>query len=205
MADGAYTIRPAYFWRPRQRIMHRDEIMESIVDRKTQEIKHAMATLGRKLEQGDESQLLHWVIDGELACAHRPLRHHPLYGGSGKNLTASATDLVRIWAEQVIMEGIKSVISLMHDKDLACYACLDLGTSSLLKYYRSVGLQVVHIPWEDPHHKKSSHEEIRSTLLKVRKEAFSAYDRLPKPVLLQCSAGIDRSSPVAAFIWSKKQ
>jgi hypothetical protein len=27
---------------------------------------------------------------------------------------------------------------------------------------------------------------------------------LPKPALLQCSAGIDRSSPVAAFIWSEK-
>jgi hypothetical protein len=24
---------------------------------------------------------------------------------------------------------------------------------------------------------------------------------LPKPVLLQCSAGIDRSAPVAAYIW----
>lgn len=185
--------------------MDRDQTIDDIIDRKAREIKDAMAVLGTRLEQGDESQLLYWVIDGELACAHRPLRHHPLYGGSGKNLTASATDLVRKWAERVVMEGIGSVICLMHDRDLACYAHLELGTTNLLEYYRRVGLQVAHVPWEDPHHKKSTPEEKRSTLLRVREEAFSAYNRLAKPVLLQCSAGIDRSSPVAAFIWSKKR
>ena len=179
--------------------------MEDIINSKTQEIKHAMAALGRRLEQGDESQLLHWVIDGKLACAHHPLRHRPQYGGSGRNLTPSATDLVRIWTKQVIMAGVRSVISLMHDRDLACYISLDLGTASLLENYRSMGLQVVYVPWEDPHHKKSTPEEKRKKLLRVRKEALSAYDSLPNPVLLQCSAGIDRSSPVAAFIWSKKQ
>jgi hypothetical protein len=179
--------------------------MEDIVDKKTQEIKCAMASLGKRLEQGDESHLLHWVIDGQLACAHRPLRHHPLYGGSGRNLTPSATDLVRIWAEQVISEGVRSVISLMHDRDLACYTSLDLGTASLLEYYKSLGLEVAHVPWEDPHHKKSTPEEKRNTLLGVREKSLSEYDRLTKPVMVQCSAGIDRSSPVTAFIWSKRQ
>jgi hypothetical protein len=185
--------------------MRRRNIMEDVIDNKTTEIKHAMYLLGTKLEQNDDSQLLHWVIAGQLSCAHRPLRHHPLYGGSGHNLTSSATDLVRIWVEQVTLEGIKSVISLMHDRDLACYSSLNLGTSNLLEYYESVGLEVAHIPWEDPHHKKSAPEEKRKTLLKIREEALLAYDRLPKPVLLQCSAGIDRSSPVAAFIWSRRR
>jgi hypothetical protein len=178
-------------------------LTEEIVESKADEIKHAMALLGKKLEQGDDSQLLCWVITDELACAHRPLRHHPFYGGSGKNLDESATNLVRRWTERVIVVGIKSVISLMHDRDLACYTGLELGTTNLLEFYKMAGLQVAHIPWEDPHHKKSTPDERRKMLLKIREEALSAYDRLKKPVLVQCSAGIDRSAPVAAFIWSR--
>ena len=179
-------------------------ITEDITENKTRDIKLAMSSLGRRLEQGDSSQLLYWVIPGQLACAHRPLRHHPLYGGSGNNLTPLATDLVRDWTQKIIDSGIKSIISLMHDRDLACYASLNLGTTSLLHHYESLGLQVAHIPWEDPHHKKSTPAQKRETLMRVRKDTLSAYERLPKPALLQCSGGIDRSSPVAAFIWSKK-
>jgi hypothetical protein len=40
----------------------------------------------------------------------------------------------------------------------------------------------------------------RANLEEVRKEALAAYDRRPKPVLRQCSAGIDRSAPVAAYV-----
>lgn len=177
--------------------------INEIIENKTREIKLAMGSLGRRLEQGDNSQLLYWVIPDQLACAHRPLRHHPLYGGSGKNLSSMAAGLVHEWAEEIVLYGIKSIISLMHDRDLNCYSLLDLGATSLLEYYEKRGLVVAHIPWEDPHHKKSGPAEKRKMLLKVRKEALSVYQNLPKPVLIQCSAGIDRSSPVAAFIWSK--
>ena len=175
-----------------------------MIENKTRDIRLEMSALGHRLEQGDSSQLLCWVIPGQLACAHRPLRHHPLYGGSKISLPPAATNLVRDWAKEIMASGIRSIISLMHDRDLACYASLDLGTTSLLHYYENLGLQIAHIPWEDPHHKKSTLAEKRRTYLRVREEALSAYERLPKPVLLQCSAGIDRSSPVAAFIWSIK-
>jgi protein tyrosine/serine phosphatase len=33
-----------------------------------------------------------------------------------------------------------------------------------------------------------------------KQQVRDAFQRLPKPVLLHCSAGIDRSSPVAAFL-----
>ena len=46
--------------------------------------------------------------------------------------------------------------------------------------------------------------EKRKTLLIIRQEALASYDILPKPVVVQCSAGIDRASPVAAFIWVKR-
>lgn len=40
----------------------------------------------------------------------------------------------------------------------------------------------------------------KSELQRIQKEALTAFDVLPKPILLHCSAGIDRSAPVAAFI-----
>jgi hypothetical protein len=48
-------------------------LLEELIETKTLEIKRAMSALGRRLEAGDESQLLVWVIPGNLACAHRPL------------------------------------------------------------------------------------------------------------------------------------
>ena len=57
---------------------------------------------------------------------------------------------------------------------------------------------------------KQKAHELRSKLSELgkrleagdeRHEALQAFDNLPKPVLLHCSAGIDRSSPVAAFIF----
>jgi protein-tyrosine phosphatase len=92
----------------------------------------------------------------------------------------------------------------MHDRDLHCYASLNLGTSDLLEFYKKKGFDVVSIPWEDPHHKRTKPNEKRRMLLHVREKALTAYDALTKPVLVQCSAGIDRSSPVAAFIYVKR-
>jgi|ERR1017187_1239480 signal transduction histidine kinase len=179
--------------------------VEESIEKKTQEIKRAMSALGRKLEAGDNSQLLHWVIPRSLACAHRPLRHHPVYGGSGNNLGPAAAILVHQWAKDIRESGIKSVIPLMHDRDLRCYASLDLGATNLLEFYKEQGFDVFHVPWEDPHHKKSTPSEKRITLLRVRQEALAAYEKLAKPVVVQCSAGIDRSSPVAAFIYVMEQ
>src|SRR5882724_2328607 len=165
------------------------------------EIKLAMNALGRRMENGDDSQILHWVIPETLACAHRPLRHHPRYGGSGNNLDWSATQLVKDWVTEIKICGIKSIISLMHDRDLRCYTSLDLNAADLLQFYSQEGLVVSHTAWEDPHHKKSSPSEKRKTYLRVREMSLAEYDILPKPTLIQCSAGIDRSSPVAAFIY----
>lgn len=177
---------------------------EPVIEKKTHEIKVAMRSLGSRLESSDKTEILYWVMPKLLTCAHRPLRHHPVWGGSGKNLAPAATDLVIEWSQQVLDSGIRSIISLMHDRDICCYLSLNLNPKNLLEFYKKQGFQVSHLPWEDPHHKKSSPAEKRKTLLRVRQEALAAYDDLPKPVLLQCSAGIDRSSPVAAFISIKR-
>jgi hypothetical protein len=182
----------------------KDDQFEPEIGKKTQEIKSAMGRLGARLERGDESELLYWVVPNLLACAHRPLRHHPVWGGSGINLAPAATDLVIEWSQRVLGTGIRSIISLMHDRDIRCYQSLNLGAENLIVFYKQQGFRVAHVPWEDPHHKKSSPEEKRKTLLEVRQQALREYDNLPKPALVQCSAGIDRSSPVAAFIFIKR-
>ena len=181
-----------------------DDPREQEIDQRTHEIKLTMSSMGSQLEQSDQAEILYWVIPGVLCCTHRPLRHHRVWGGSGNNLNPAATDLVIEWSQRVLGSGVRSTISLMHDRDLRCYLSLNLDADNLIEFYGQQGFQVRHVPWEDPHHKKSSPEEKRKTLLRVRQEALKAYDDLPRPVLVQCSAGIDRSSPVAAFIAIKR-
>ena len=163
-----------------------------------------MKALRRKLEAGDESELLVWVIRGTLACAHRPLRHHPRYGGSGLPIPGEAKPLILDWVEQIRMERIASIISFMHDRDLRCYQEIDLGGLNLTAFLDHEGFNVCPIPWEDPAHSRSDPTVKRAKFEQVREAALEAYDRLSKPVLLQCSAGIDRSAPVAAYIWKRR-
>jgi hypothetical protein len=178
--------------------------VEGEVEVKRSEIVLWMKALKHRLEAADDSEILAWVIPGELACAHRPLRHHPRYGGSGQPIPPEAKPLILDWVAHVRMEGIASIISFMHDRDLRCYREVDLGGQTLTEFLAHEGFTMCPIPWEDPLHGKTDPVAKRAKLAQVRTQALKAYDRLPKPVLLQCSAGIDRSAPVAAYIWSRR-
>ncbi len=178
--------------------------MKNTIGRKANELRRALRDLGRRLQDRDESELLVWVIPDALACAHRPLRHHPKFGGSGRDLPVAATAEVFHWADRISDSGIRAIISLMHPKELLHYAGLDLGAEDLTDFYRRSGFEVRHIPWEDPAHQATSERSFRDELVRVRQAALDAFDELPKPILLHCSAGIDRSSPVAAYIWSER-
>lgn len=179
-------------------------ILEDQIEAKRSAIVGRMKALRRNLEAGDDSELLVWAIPGRLACAHRPLRHHPLYGGSGLPIPGEAKPLILDWVEQIRMEGIASVISLMHDRDLRCYRQIDLGGLTFTAFLEHEGFTVCHLPWEDPAHSRTDPTGKRAKLEQVRQAALEAYDRLPKPVLLQCSAGIDRSAPIAAYLWRNR-
>ena len=88
--------------------------METEIQVKKEEIADQLSSLKRRLEADyvNDERLLVWVIPGEFACSHRPLRHHPLFGGSGRNITSEATDLVEDWADTIYLLGIKSIICL---------------------------------------------------------------------------------------------
>ncbi len=168
---------------------------------KAKEIRQALQAMAEAIQSGDDAKILHWVIDGKLACAHRPLRHHPEFGGSGQPLPMKATELVYRWSERVRGSGIQSIICLMHPKELRHYDDLALGSPDLIEFYRDQGFEVKHIPWDDPAHRPSLDEvSFQDELQRVREEALISFESLAKPVLMHCSAGIDRSAPVAAFI-----
>jgi len=178
---------------------------EQEVEAKRVEIVGRMKVLRKQLEAGNTTDVLAWIIPDELACAQRPLRHHPRYGGSGSPIPREATPLVVEWAEQVKLEGVASIIDFMHDRDLRCYESLDLPGGNFRAFLQDRGFAVVPLPWEDPAHSRTDPVQKRARLEEMRKLALRAYDDLPKPVLLICSAAIDRSAPAAAFIWKHRE
>jgi hypothetical protein len=163
-------------------------------------IRQDMRELASRLENGDESQLICWIKQNELGCTVRPLRRHPRYAQGRLTLPPEARPLVDDWITFVKVENIRSILSLMHDADLACYCLLGFRNENLLDQLKDAGFQVSSCPYEDHHYKKSSPQEKLATLVEVRKRALIAFRTLPKPVLIMCSSGIHRSAPVAAFI-----
>jgi len=79
-----------------------------------------------------------------------------------------------------------------------------LGDGDLLAYFKAQGLSIAHHPYEDPTHKHTPPTQARKTHERIRSEALHSYDDLPKPVLIQCSAGEDRSAPIAAYIYAER-
>ena len=181
--------------------------MGKLCNAKCRELQAAMASLGARLDSGDQSSLLVEVIPGKLMCGHRPLRrhHNPDFRGPGLRLPSAAAPAVQGWISKVCAYGIRSIICLMGPKEIAHYVavCTELGVSTLIELYEKNGLTVRSIPWEDPLYRAGqggiSYEE---QLLDVRGRALQAFDELAAPVLLHCSSGIQRSAPVAAFIYS---
>src|SRR5207249_11402079 len=94
---------------------------EQELEAKRVEIVGRMKALRKQLEAGNTTDVLAWIIPDELACAQRPLRHHPRYGGSGSPIPREATPLGGEWAEPVKLRGGASIIDLMPDPDLRCY------------------------------------------------------------------------------------
>lgn len=105
------------------------------------------------------------------------------------------------WVKRIVDQGFRGLICLMHPKEVAHYAGLALGADDILALYQQQGLIVRHLPWDDPAHRPANERaSFGDELLRIRGAALECFDRLPKPILLHCSAGIDRSSPVCAYL-----
>ncbi len=162
-------------------------------------VQRAMGGLRARLRVRPDADPLIWPIPSELACSQRPLRDHRDYRDRNP-LPAESFPLIDNWIQRVRDSGIRSIICLLTPNQLQRYA--GLHKHGLLGAYGEAGFAVRHIPVFDEVHP----EDTTGCLMlgeRVYALAYEAFTELPKPVLLHCSAGIDRSSPVAAHIVMK--
>jgi len=121
-----------------------------------------------------------WVIPNVLARSGRPgfptIDVDPLH--------------VEDWMSRIAEEGIKSVIVLLHHTQMNYwYPRLEQG---LVEHYRTKGLNVVHFNYLDYKTPPMDPDQLPPV--------FQAFQELPKPVLVHCSLGRDRTGQAITYI-----
>ncbi len=115
---------------------------------------------------------MEWVVENILARASRP--GYPEKRVDAKEVCAAV--------EQWRRAGVASVLCLLDDRQLAYYEDVPGG---LLAMYEAAGLDVGHVPVTDHKHPPLDDSELA--------DVMACFAMLPKPVLVHCSAGIDRT------------
>lgn len=143
-----------------------------------------------------DAPTLVWAIPNQLAITQRPLRVHPRYCGSGHGYPPEARTALEEWTTRLRKKGVRSVVVLTSYKELQYYDAATKCEGGLLRFHDRRGLAVAHFPADDPAHGSAAAfcpDEIAAKVVKKLPE-------LPCPVVLHCSAAIDRSPPVAARV-----
>jgi protein tyrosine phosphatase (PTP) superfamily phosphohydrolase (DUF442 family) len=120
------------------------------------------------------------VIPDQLYRAARPG-----YSGGGKKPVGMGE--VQRWIESAQSLGITSIICLLADEHLRLYPDADL-----LGIYRAAGFEVRHIPVTDHRRPPLTPQQLA--------EVLRAWQEVSQPVLIHCSAGIDRTGAAVEHI-----
>jgi len=89
---------------------------------------------------------------------------------------------------------VKSIVCLLNEQHLKLYGAVPGG---LLQAYRDAGFEFGHVPVADHQWPPLSCTELKA----VEKH----FNELTKPVLIHCSAGIDRTGAAVRHLKSKGQ
>ena len=116
-----------------------------------------------------------WVIDGQLARGRRP-------GYEGERGEPVPVAAIADWLKEHKDMGIQSIICLLADDQLPFY---ENAPGGLLTCYREAGFEVAHVPAQDHQHPPLTEQHLE--------EIWQAYQSLSKPILVHCSAGVDRT------------
>jgi len=147
------------------------------------------------------SNPLLWVLQGRLACSPRPLRYHPEFGGRVSLIPPKAAGALLDWLIEIRKEGIGTITCLATPGELRRYTTAVEKHADLISLYRSEGFVVHHHPVEDP---ALARVEARPGILQqienLKPVVLGEYRGRTKGLLVHCSGGMDRASPIAAFI-----
>ena len=138
-----------------------------------------------------------WEIPKKLARSSRP--GYP----TRKTVPLKTVDE---WIAGAKKAGIKSILLLLGPDQLHMYKDVPGG---LPNYYRKNGFKVAHVPTIDKHRvfinaKLKAPKGMKWLSQSKLNKAYAAYKKLPKPVLVHCSAGIDRSGAVVSHIKNRE-